>query len=108
MDHYVMVFRMIIDATITIGNMIEIGVIAAGGIAALVTVKNSVNNLGGEVKRMKEDFLDVKNDIKKFGDALIRMALQEQRIANVEMDVRELRHGRGFVEVNDEYPRPGK
>lgn len=98
---------MMIDATITVGNIIEIAVIAGGGIAALATVKNSVTNFRGEIKAMKLDFIDVKTEIKKVGEVLIKMAVTDQRLANAEQDIRELRHGHGFVQrdINGEYPR---
>src|SRR3569833_977359 len=93
-------FQMIVDATITIGNIIEISVIAVGGVTMMITLKNTVAN-------MKTDITDMKSEIKKVGDVLVKMAVTEQRISNVEQDVRDLRHGHGFVQrdVNGEYPR---
>lgn len=88
---------MIIDATITIGNMIEIATIAAGGLIAIVTVKNSVNNLKSDLHNMKSDFTDMKSEIKQVGKVLVELAIAGQRLTNVEQDVRELKHGRGFV-----------
>ena len=61
---------MIIDATITVGNIIEICTIAGGGLIAIVTVKNSVSNLKSEIGTMKLDFTDMKSEIKKVGDVL--------------------------------------
>lgn len=100
MEAYTMGVWMIVDATITIGNIIEISVIAAGGLAAIITIKNTVGN-------MKADITDMKAEIKKVGDVLIQLAVQEQRMSNVEQDIRELKHGRGFIqdEIRGEYPR---
>jgi len=94
-------FEMIVDATITVGNIIEIGVIGGGGLIALVTLKATVGN-------MKADLTDLKSEIKKVGEVLIKMAVTDQRLANVEQDVRDLRHGHGFVQrdINGEYPSP--
>ena len=98
---------MIVDATITIGNIIEIGTIAGGGIIALATVRNSVFNLRSEIKNMKDDFVDMKKDIKALGEVMVKMAVTDQRLLGVEQDVRELKHGRGFVqhEIQGEWPR---
>ena len=102
---------MILDATITIGNIIEIGTIAVGGIIAIVQVKGSVSSLKKEISLeldfMKSDFTEMKSEIKRFSDVLIKMAVTDQRLLGVEQDVRELKHGRGFVQhdVNGEYPR---
>ena len=105
-----MVLRMMVDATITIGNIIEIGTIAVGGIIAIVQVKNSVSALKTEIAIeldfMKTDFTEMKAEIKRFSDVLIKMAVTDQRLLGVEQDLRELKHGRGFVQsVNGEYPK---
>ncbi len=81
---------MVIDQTITVGNLIEISVIIAGGMAALVTLRGTVNNL-------KNDMTDMKAEIKKVGEVLIKMAVTDNRLNNLEQDMRELRHGEGFV-----------
>jgi hypothetical protein len=106
-----MVVSMIVDATITIGNIIEIGTIAIGGIIAIVQVKNSVSSLKNEIAIeldfMKNDFTDMKAEIKRFSDVLIKMAVTDQRLLGVEQDIRELKHGKGFVQrdLTGEYPR---
>lgn len=102
----------IVDATITVGNIIEIATIAVGGIIAIVQVKNSVSTLRKELSLeldfMKTDFTDMKTEIKKVGDVLIKMAVTDQRLLGVEQDVRELKHGRGFIRgpqgIETEYP----
>ncbi len=102
---------MILDATITIGNIIEIGTIAVGGVVAIVQVKGSVSALKKEIAIeldfMKTDFTEMKSEIKRFSDVLIKMAVTDQRLLGLEQDIRELKHGKGFVqrEVNGEYPR---
>ncbi|KQZ00918.1 hypothetical protein ASD45_08630 [Pseudolabrys sp. Root1462] len=90
---------MIVDATITVGNIIEISVIVVGGVTVLASLKNTVFN-------MKTDITDMKIEIRKVGEVLVKMAVTEQRISNVEQDVRDLRHGHGFVQrdINGEYP----
>lgn len=88
---------MIVDATITVGNIIEIGVLAIGGVGAIFTIKSSVGN-------MKNDLIDLKAEMKKIGEVLVaqaaadaRITASDQRLNNLEQDLRELRHGRGFV-----------
>ena len=94
---------MVVDATITIGNIIEITTIAGGGLIAIVMLRNTVGN-------MKDDLTDLKTEIKKVGEVLIKMAVTDQRLANAEQDIRDLQHGRGFVKdrseggLNGEYP----
>lgn len=81
---------MVIDYTITIGNIIEIATICGGGFAVFLTLKNNVANL-------KTDVDGIQTEIKKIGEVLITQADQNRRIVHLEDDVRELRHGHGFV-----------
>ncbi len=85
---------------INFANVIQILSILGFGGAILVTMKNNLTNL-------KEDVSDMKLEIKKVGDVLIKMAVTDTRLTNLENDIRELRHGRGFV-VDGEYDHRGK
>jgi hypothetical protein len=90
-----------LDLSITLGNIIEIGVICAGGVSALAVMRHSVRNLKDELSDMKQDtkdqFSGIESEIKKIGEVLINQADQNRRIIHLEEDVRDLRHGRGFV-----------
>ena len=94
---------MVVDSTITVGNIIEIITIAGGGLVAIAMLRNTVGN-------MKDDLTDLKMEIKKVGEVLIKMAVTDQRLANAEQDIRDLQHGRGFITprsdsgINGEYP----
>lgn len=80
----------VIDYTITVGNIIEIATILGGGLLVLLQLKNTVGNL-------KTDVTDMKAELKKVGEVLIKLAVTDTRLANVEQDIRELKHGEGFV-----------
>lgn len=86
-----------IDYTITIGNIVEIGSIVLGGCAVLWTLKS-------DVKTLKRDFVAIQDEIKKLGEILVDLAdirgdikSLTTRITANEQDIRELRHGDGFV-----------
>ena len=79
-----------IDYTITLGNIIEISSIVGGGLLVLITLKS-------DVKSLKREFAGMQEEIKKLGEVLIKLAVAETRIANVESDIRELRRGHGWV-----------
>lgn len=83
-------FEMVVDATITVGNIIEIGVIAVSGIVAIVTLRNTVGI-------MKSDLTELKSEMKKVGEVLVRMEATDRRLANAEQDIRDLRRGDGFI-----------
>lgn len=86
-----------IEQTITIGNIIEIVSMIGGGLVVFITLKNTVANIKIEVAGMQ-------TEIKKLGDILIAQAdmrgeikVLETRLLANEQDIRELRHGDGFV-----------
>lgn len=88
---------MMIDYTISIGNIVEIGSILLGGCAVLWTLKS-------DVKTLKRDFIAIQDEIKKLGDILVNLAdirgelkSLNTRVTASERDIRELRHGDGFV-----------
>jgi hypothetical protein len=88
-----------IDYTINIGIIIQIFVLVAGG---FITI-------GGGLfvfKSMARDMKDMKAEIKKFGEVLITLAVTTKRLDNVEEDIRDMKHGRGFIRdrLNGEYP----
>lgn len=59
-------------------------------------------------RETKESIGAIQSEIKKIGEVLINQADQNRRIIHLEDDVRELRHGRGFVQggtgIDREYP----
>lgn len=92
----------VIEQTITIGNIIEILSIIAGGLTVFITLKNTVSNI-------KDDVSGMQTEIKKLADIITKMAVTDIRLTNVEQDIRELRHGEGFVRghrasIDGEYP----
>jgi hypothetical protein len=83
---------MVIDYTITIGNLIEIASIIGGGLMVMVTLR-------GDVANIKAEMGGIQLEVKKIGDVLITRADQNRRILHLEEDFRELHHGQGFVQT---------
>jgi hypothetical protein len=81
---------MVIDQTVTLGNLIEITAILGGGVVALITLRGTVINL-------KNDMTDMKAEIKKVGEVLTTLAVTSNRLDRAEQDIWELKHGEGFV-----------
>jgi hypothetical protein len=107
--------QMIIDWTISIGNMVEIGAIIGGGLMVVWTLKADVNSLKSGAATLKLDFGAMQAEIKKLGDILINLAdmrgeirVLDTRLTMAEQDIREIKHGDGFVKgprgVDREYP----
>jgi hypothetical protein len=92
---------MVIDYSITIGNLIEIASIIGGGLMVMVTLRGDVSNI-------KSEMGGIQLEVKKIGDVLITQADQNRRILHLEEDFRELRHGHGFVQprapIDREFP----
>jgi hypothetical protein len=83
---------MVIDYTITIGNLVEIASIIGGGLMVMVTLR-------GDVANIKAEMGGIQLEVKKIGDVLITQADQNRRILHLEEDFRELRHGQGIVQA---------
>ena len=81
---------MVFDATITLGTVIQTILVVAGGFTFLITMGNAVKTLGTDV-------VDLKQDIKKLNENVIQIAVQNTRINRLEEDIRDLKHGKGFV-----------
>ena len=88
-----------IDPTVTIGNIVEIGTLIIGGAVTFALLKSTVGQLKGEVTELK-------TDVRALNKVVIGLAVTDRRLMAVEDDIRELRHGRGFVResINREYP----
>ena len=99
-----------IDYTLNIGIIIQIVILTVGG---LITVGGGLIAIGSFRKTFQDltrDMTDMKLEIKKVGEVLVSMAVHSTRLDNVEQDIRDLKHGRGFITarseggVNGEYP----
>jgi hypothetical protein len=94
---------MVIDYTITIGNLVEIASIIGGGLMVMITLRSDVANIKAEVG-------GIQLEIRKINDVLITQADQNRRILHLEEDFRELRHGHGFIQsrstpgIDRDYP----
>lgn len=97
-----------VDLTISLGVIVQTGVLVVGGIAALVTMRNTVQSLKVEAAVAKVDvekqFVGIRAELQKMTDILIGQARFEERLSSLDRRVTqqgkqidELRHGDGFV-----------
>lgn len=94
-----------IDFTITIGNIIEVTAIIGGGLTFLLKTNNKVNTFTNDMTYLKEK-------VKSIADLVTSRAVMEREMEHIKEDIRELRHGEGFVRnvklskpgINKEYP----
>jgi hypothetical protein len=70
--------------------LIQLGGFIIGGIIIAVSMRNNLSFLQREV-------VDLKLEIKKLGDILTTLAVQETRLDYMDRQIDDLRHGRGRI-----------
>lgn len=86
-----------INWNISVGDIVLV-LTMMGGVAAMFfgvksdvrMVKHDLHSLNDKVSMMGEAWI-------RMGDVLTKVAVQDERLNRVEEDMRELRHGNGFV-----------
>jgi K+/H+ antiporter YhaU regulatory subunit KhtT len=93
--------QMTFDPTVTLGTLLQIIVFLSGGVFAFMRVQNKLELLAQRVESLEKTSSNI-------GSILQQVAVQSQRLTPLEDDLRELRHGRGFVRgragIDGEYP----
>ena len=79
-----------IDFSINIGVVVQTIVILGGGLIVYGALRQSV-------KSMEHEILEIKKDQRNLASAVASIAVQDSRLNRLEQDLRDLRHGRGFV-----------
>lgn len=111
------------DPTISLGAIAQTLVVLGGGLLALGAMRANMVAMSTKLERSGEEsketfkaiqtetrrsFEGVQEEIKKIGSILVNQADQNRRIIHLEDDVREMRHGHGFVQgpqgVDREFP----
>lgn len=81
---------LIFDWRISIGTIIEIATIFFGGLFFLYGMKSRIDLMSIELVALKAA-------ISKLSDILTKLAVQDQRLLNIESDIKDMRHGIGFI-----------
>lgn len=88
---------MAIDWTISFGSLLQMAGMVGGGLIVLVTLRNTVAALKDDVTSIQYELRQMAGILTKMAVAETRLDNADTRIARVEADIRELRHGQGFV-----------
>lgn len=90
------------DATINLGHVLMAVGFLGGGYAFVLAMKSEIKMLAKDIllQNVKIDNQGV--EITKLGQILINQAVSNERMNNLDKQIDDLRHGRGFV-VNREY-----
>jgi hypothetical protein len=86
-----------IDWTLNIGTIVQIGVIACGGIAFLITMRGKLSLVESSIEGIKDDLKELRKVITTQVDHDGRLRRAEDDIHDLRKDMKELRHGEGFV-----------
>lgn len=86
--------------------LIQIAQILGPAIIATVfilMIKADVKILSVRMDGIIDNLKVLNGSFGKLSDILTSVAVQDQRISGIEEDMRELKHGRGFVDITGEY-----
>lgn len=101
---------MTIEYTITLGALIQIVVMILGGIVTIGGGLWALGKFHSNVEKLARDVIDVKTELKEVAKILTKLAVTDTRLTAAEQDIRDLQHGRGYVQnrseggINGEYP----
>lgn len=98
-----------VDTTLSVRDIVEIVVLVGGGVVTIAVLRSSVGF-------MRKEMATMQLEIKKIGEILTNLAVNtirqdntDRRVAILEAEIRDLRHGRGFVQggrgIDHEYPQ---
>lgn len=87
----------VIDWTFNVGTLIQIAVLVGGIFAFIYSVKGDVTTMKGNVTDIKEELKELRKVFTTQVDHDGRLSRVEKDIADLRADIKELRHGEGFV-----------
>jgi prefoldin subunit 5 len=87
----------VIDWTVNVGNLLQIAVVVGGGMWVFQSLRADVRIVKTEIDNLTKRQDQLGEAFKQLGDILRQVAVQDQRIAQLDKVVDELRHGQGFV-----------
>lgn len=82
---------------LSIDNLIKGLAIAGGCISFIVYIRTELTQLRADVTQIKDHQRLLMDAIKQLNTILTQIAVQEARLAMIEKDIDELRHGHGWV-----------
>lgn len=95
---------MMVNWEISVGNLIYLTVIGIGGIWALLKLQVKVDSTASGVRRLEHRAGTIETAIKELEQATVQLAVQgermnqqDARMNRIAQEIRDIRHGRGFV-----------
>jgi hypothetical protein len=86
-----------IDWTLNVGTIVQFVVIAVGALAFILSVKSDVSSVRVDITDIKEELKELRKVLTTQVDHDGRLRRAEEDIRALNRDLKELRHGEGFV-----------
>lgn len=88
---------MIVDYTISIGNIATIITAFSGALLFIYTIKNEISLVQSDIRHLEDGQRSLTEAFSQLGKILTQVAVQDNRINMIEKRFDELSHGRGFI-----------
>lgn len=88
---------MIIEYSISIGNILTIVTVIGSIIALVYSMKNDINLLENDMKHLEENQRNMTEAFTQLGKILTSVAVQDTRIILIEKRLDEIAHGKGII-----------
>ena len=95
----------VIDWSVSVGNLLQMLVIVVGGLSVFFTLRADVRVMRHDMGNLKERQDSLNEAFKQLGTILTQVALQDQRLVQMESRITELSHGDGYVRVQEPHRR---
>lgn len=89
--------KIMIDWTISVGNLIQVAALLVVGIGAFFAVRSDIRILRHDLKTVREKQDVMGATMNHVSATLTTVAVQDERISQLAKQVDEMRHGQGFV-----------
>lgn len=86
-----------IDWTVSVGNMLTVVILGFGAITAFFRVQGDIRVIVQELESLDKHQVALESSINQMTQIMSQVAVQSNRIDHLEEDLRELKHGEGFV-----------
>jgi hypothetical protein len=86
-----------IDWTVSVGNLLQMVAMISGGLFVFFQLRTDVRVLRHDIMNIKERQTILNEAFTQLGTILTKVAVQDERLNSISDDIKELRHGEGFI-----------
>lgn len=86
-----------IDWSINLGNLLQIGAFMVASVAFFFAIKADIRVLRHDMHSLRTRQDELNNAVGQLSAILTKVAVQDNRLNAIEEQIRELRHGDGYI-----------